>query len=83
MSDDDQRFETQLNNWPKFVLLLVSLLGLLAGWLSGVAPWEDVEPIVVAIVFYSAGNGIAAVKKQPQQPIFAPKRRTEDHRQPD
>lgn len=79
---DDNMSGTQLNNWPKFVLLLTTLAGLLIGWLTGVAPWSDIEPIVIAIVFYSIGNGIAAVKNQPQQPIFAPKRRQSDYPPP-
>ena len=68
----------QVNNWPKFVLLLVALVGLLVAWMIGVTEWDDIEIIVTGIVFYAAGNGIAAVKQQPQQPIFTPKRRADD-----
>lgn len=70
--------KTQINNWPKFVLMLTGLVGLMLAWLLGIAEWDDIELLVTGIVFYSAGNGIAAVKDQPQQPIFAPKRRSTD-----
>lgn len=67
-----------LANWPKFLLMLVVLLGLFSAWMIGRATWSDVEPIVIAITFYAIGNGVAAVRQEPQQPIFAPSRRRGD-----
>ena len=69
---------TQLANWPKFVIMLVALIGMLAAWLIGRASWGDVETLVAALVFYGMGNGVAAVRQDPQQPIFTPKRRDTD-----
>lgn len=72
----------QLNNWPKFLIMLVALVGMNTAWLIGRAAWSDIEQIVTALVFYGIGNGVAAVRQQPQQPIFSPTRRHSDRNPP-
>jgi len=61
----------QLDNWPKFVILLVALIGMLIAWISDQASWDEIGPLMAAVVFYAIGNGVSAVRGTPQQPLFA------------
>jgi len=60
----------RIDNWPKFVIMLVALIGMLIAWISDQAAWDEIEPLVAALVFYAIGNGVSAVRGTPQQPLL-------------
>ena len=60
-----------VDNWPKFVIMLVALVGMLIAWISDQAKWDEIEPLVAALVFYAIGNGVSAARHTTHQPLFA------------
>lgn len=64
--------QTQLSNWPKFVFALVAMLCMTILMVAGTVTADVGVPFLTAVSGYMLGNGIAAVKSQPQQPIFEP-----------
>jgi len=65
-----------INNPPKFIILLVALLGLLTLVAMGKVAWDEVDVWFGTIVGYGVGNGIAAAKGQPSTPVFGTKKGT-------
>jgi len=62
-----------VNNPPKFYLLALALVGMLTLVGLGRVNWGDVDMYFAAVLFYGLGNGVAAVKRQPSEPIFGRK----------
>lgn len=67
-----------LNNPPKFYLLLITLLGVFALMLFGRVDTDNAQAwaLIGSIVGYGVGNGIAAKSGQPVEPVFKPRDRS-------
>lgn len=70
---DPESGSVTVNNPPKFYLLALGLVGMLLLVGIGRVAWEQVDMYFAAVLFYGLGNGIAAVKGQPSQPVFGRK----------
>jgi hypothetical protein len=68
-----------LNNPPKFYLLLVTLMGVFALMLTGQVDTENPQAwaLIGSIVGYGVGNGIAAKNGQAVEPVFKSRRSDE------
>lgn len=62
-----------INNPPKFIIIVIALLGLLILVGFGRVEWDQVDAWFGTIVGYGVGNGIAALRDQPHEPIFGRK----------
>lgn len=62
-----------VNNWPKLVLILAVVAGMFALILTNQTELSDVDKYFTLIVGYIIGNGIAARKDQPVEPVLTSK----------
>lgn len=63
-----------VNNMPKFIILLASLISLTVLMITSTISSESGMVVISGIVGYGIGNGVAAKKDEPSEPTFGPKR---------
>lgn len=68
-----------VNNWPKLLLILAVVIGIFTLVLAGKTELQDVDKYLTLIVGYIIGNGIAAKKEQPVEPVLSSKGQQNDH----
>lgn len=68
-----------VNNWPKLLLILAVVVGIFALLLAGKTELQDVDKYLTLIVGYIIGNGIAAKKEQPVEPVISSKGQHNDY----
>jgi hypothetical protein len=59
-----------LTNAPKFWLLLVTIIGLILLMAMHVMTVQDASPFMALIIGYLVGNGVAAKKGDPVDPVI-------------
>lgn len=62
-----------VNNWPKFLGLMVINILVFFLVLAGKCTWEQGSVVFVGAFSYLIGNGVAAKRGQPVQPIISRK----------
>lgn len=64
----------QVNNLPKLVMALVLSICMTALMMTGTVSSEAGVPFLTAIGGYVLGNGIAARRNEPVEPIVGPRK---------
>lgn len=62
-----------VNNPYKFAIIILSLVLMGVMVVTNKAEWNDLDQYFALIVGYGIGNGVAAKRGQPSEPVFSPK----------